>query len=240
MNRNEHELVIQRCVDNELNDADRQALMQRLDADQEGWRLLACAFMEEQLFERAIRSEDTPVRPQRLHAPQVETLSAAGTAAGWFHHPAVSVVLSACIAFVAGLLVPWSGLTTNPRSSEALVASPHRPSQTKSDADLVATQGTKDGTRGDSTIRTEPDWQVQLMPTGVSAQPVDVPVYENARDYLSVLTRLRQQQQRPDDPELSHIFQQPHERSMRFVRVPVGDRLILIPIEEFSFGPEVQ
>ena len=50
-------ILMQRCIDGELNEAEQQALIRALDAQQssEGWRLLALEYMEEQVLRIALQ-----------------------------------------------------------------------------------------------------------------------------------------------------------------------------------------
>ncbi|APZ92720.1 anti-sigma factor family protein [Fuerstiella marisgermanici] len=99
MSADRNEILIQRCVDNELSAAERRELMQQLDSCDEGWKELACAFMEDRMFANAIRDEPTAtVVPPASLTPQKQKPH-------WFHHPMMSLILSASVAFLGGVLI---------------------------------------------------------------------------------------------------------------------------------------
>ena len=58
------ELLIQRCLDNELSTTATRQLMTRLDAIDDGWKTLACGFLEERLYKQAISALPSPPPPQ--------------------------------------------------------------------------------------------------------------------------------------------------------------------------------
>ncbi len=101
MSADRNEILIQRCVDNELSAAERRELIQQLDNSDDGWKELACAFMEDRMFANAIRDEPsaTVAPPDSLTLPKPEQKS------HWFHHPMMSLILSAGVAFLGGVLV---------------------------------------------------------------------------------------------------------------------------------------
>lgn len=49
------ERLIQRCLDDELTSKETRQLLSRLDSVPDGWKTLACGFVEERLFKKAIR-----------------------------------------------------------------------------------------------------------------------------------------------------------------------------------------
>ena len=68
------ERTLQRCVDGELNEAEQQALLRQLDRSPAGWREVALAFIEQQLWSQAgqawVREPVQPqVAPQAVDAP---------------------------------------------------------------------------------------------------------------------------------------------------------------------------
>ncbi len=109
------ELLIQRCVDDELSPADTRILLQQLDGIHNGWKCLACGLLEDRHLRRSLTTDGpvavaiappvappatTTISPQR--APQ--TLSSARLR-HWWNHPLTSLSLCAAIAFVGGMLV---------------------------------------------------------------------------------------------------------------------------------------
>ena len=93
------EILIQRCVDNECSSDERRELFQLLDGETDGWKTLACTYIEEQLFESACVSKLS------------ESTSAAATpvvskrATHWFNHPAMSMLLTACVVFLLTVII---------------------------------------------------------------------------------------------------------------------------------------
>lgn len=103
------ELLIQRCVDDELSAADTRALLQQLDSINGGWKFLACGLLEDRHLRRTLGPEtpcppsipDVPAPPVRLAQPSVSTTRLRH----WWNHPITSLSLCAAIAFVGGMLV---------------------------------------------------------------------------------------------------------------------------------------
>ena len=99
MSSNRTEFLMQRCVDNELNVTERRELFDRMDEYNDGWKELACSFMEDQMFAGAVRKDSIAV------APPTAVMKAAEKKQHWFHHPMMSLALSACVAFLGGVLI---------------------------------------------------------------------------------------------------------------------------------------
>jgi len=103
------ELLIQRCVDDELSAAETRALLQQLDSISGGWKCLACGLLEDRHLRRMFRPErlsapsppDVPARPTRPAQPPLS----ATRLRHWWNHPLTSLSLCAAIAFVGGMLV---------------------------------------------------------------------------------------------------------------------------------------
>lgn len=103
------ELLIQRCVDDELSAADTRALLQQLDSINGGWKCLACGLLEDRHLSRMLGPEtlsppcipDIPAAPARLAQPPMSTTRLRH----WWNHPLTSLSLCAAIAFVGGMLV---------------------------------------------------------------------------------------------------------------------------------------
>ena len=98
------ELLMQRAVDGELCVGQRHDLMQLAERQPDGWRQLACTFLEEQIVSQTIRqaplvsplAEESIVQP--AHRPT----------GFWYHHPVLTTAVTICVAFVLGLTVPWN------------------------------------------------------------------------------------------------------------------------------------
>lgn len=93
-----NELDFQRCVDGELSDIDQQALLSRLEQTPEGWRTLALAFVEQQVWGQGCRAlvESSPSSAQ---------LPARGLVPAWTRWLTMAVALAMAVGlgFAAGL-----------------------------------------------------------------------------------------------------------------------------------------
>ena len=109
------EVLIQRAVDGELTPAQRHELINSVADQPEGWKHLACAFLEEQLIAGEVR-QSASARAQQSADDSVQPLR---TPKGfWYRHPALSTVVTLCVAFVLGLSIPWGRvLPSSPATS---------------------------------------------------------------------------------------------------------------------------
>lgn len=99
------ELLMQRAADGELTPSQRHELMDAAEAQPDGWKQLACTFLEEQLVRQNFQQN-----PQTADVPEetvVQPLKKTGKAGFWYQHPALSTAVTICLAFVLGLAVPW-------------------------------------------------------------------------------------------------------------------------------------
>ncbi len=103
------DILIQRCIDNELSASERRELLSKLDAMPGGWKSLACGFVEDQLFAVAATGDSAPVGTS---AGAIKPMPQKGH---WFNHTLTSLVLSVCVAFLAGILIR-GGLNSNDSS----------------------------------------------------------------------------------------------------------------------------
>ncbi len=112
------ELLIQRCIDDELSSEQTRALTGRLDTLTGGWKALACGFLEDRCLRKSIEtgrsaaglSEAQPaivatvVTDPVMMTPLVRGIRKPLERV--WRHPATSLALCAAIAFLGGLLVP--------------------------------------------------------------------------------------------------------------------------------------
>lgn len=111
------ELLIQRCIDNELTPAETQQLLRRLEGLDCGWKQLACGFLEDRCLQAAF-SQQRPsnvevdmaakrVVPRDSRSEQSPSIpvSRPSRVRHWWSHPMTSMVLSTAIAFVGGMLI---------------------------------------------------------------------------------------------------------------------------------------
>lgn len=124
MSLSEHdELLIQRCVDDELPAEQVRVLLSRLDGISGGWKLLACGFIEDRCLRKAVAAGRPAVTVAAVSAAEVRKNAdqenwKSGTERGGsvgrvWRHPLTSLALCAAIAFVGGLLIPDSMLSEN-------------------------------------------------------------------------------------------------------------------------------
>ncbi|AMV18192.1 hypothetical protein [Planctomyces sp. SH-PL14] len=85
MSHLELELEIQRCVDGQLSEADQQALLRRIQALPDGWRHLALAYLENQLWSQTIQKTE-PITPASPKPAAANATPLAATSSG--HAPA--------------------------------------------------------------------------------------------------------------------------------------------------------
>ena len=112
------ELLIQRCVDDELSPEQTRALTVRLDTLTGGWKSLACGFLEDRCLRKSIETGRgaaglAEAEPSVMATVVTDPVVVSPVVRGirkplervW-RHPATSLALCAAIAFLGGLLVP--------------------------------------------------------------------------------------------------------------------------------------
>jgi hypothetical protein len=204
MNDND-EILIQRCVDNELSTDERRALLNRLDDLPEGWKSLACSYIEDQLFEDAVA---TPTSEAVEPLPTVAKPAAKPT--HWFHHPVTSLVLSICIAFTLGLLIrgEWPGSVTG--GTDIAAAGP------VGDASPETPSGTSNAARPDNDIK------VHLVGDGMKSQ--SLPLYVSDQ----VVANAEREWQQINEFMRSTTRQRPDR--IRYIVVTIEGRKLIIPV----------
>lgn len=217
------ERLIQRCVDNELSSVDRRRLLEQLRSSPDGWKTLACTYMEEQLFAAAVIDPDqqdaarlagtaTPVTQKRPH---------------WLHHPLTSVALSACVAFMLGLLI--SG---NANSDQAVSPMPALAKTNPGAKDSISSPIASRGPLTDSA----PVYRVQFESDGDKSN--DVPVYHDRSRHLTEYESVQQRVLNSIGGELPRGNSTPQ---VEFIRLPLKDgRVIVVPVESFQLSPRFQ
>jgi len=116
------ERLMQRAADGELSTEQRHELMEAVEQQQDGWKQLACTFLEEQLVGQTIR-QAPPATVSVVQPVRRPT-------GFWYHHPALSSAVTICFAFVLGLAVPWNqGPNSTPQqtvrtNTESVLAAP--------------------------------------------------------------------------------------------------------------------
>jgi hypothetical protein len=235
----QQELLIQRCVDDELSVDDARLLISGMDEIDDGWKSLACGLLEDRLLTKSIR-DISQTNSSFDHAdaayktlPQIASTSAANRRVnrGWFAHPVTSLTLCAAIAFVSGLLIP------------------HSPSQSSSDTSrMIAEASTADENRntvapgsvasqagGSAAV---PRYQVEWLPPGQGTQdPVQIPVFQGVSGWAHGLA---------DDPQLFGADNRGFTiggsgADARLIRIPLNDSEdILLLVREQDIGLPLQ
>ncbi len=214
------ELLIQRCVDDELSSSETQALLKRLDQLDGGWKTLACGLLENRGLQKMLNPQST--RPVAAPAVPVAVSTARGTdmtvvtpasrvsserarevVRHWWSHPVTSLTLCAAIAFVGGMLIPDFSPDQRP-----MAGNPVSPSGF-SGSGITRAQ----------TASTGPQSYQFQMP---GANPVQIPVYSGVNDLLE------SDRQHP-------LFSQPEDsrEPIRWLVVPAGEnKSMLVPASE--------
>ncbi len=102
-----NELEIQRCVDGELSDDQQRALLTRLEGTPDGWRMLALAFVENQVWGDGCRAIVGAIPAQTAIGAQGPVRSMARWLAA-----AAAVVVAVGVGFAAGQ--HWDSGQTGP------------------------------------------------------------------------------------------------------------------------------
>ncbi len=97
------ELLMQRAADGELTPAQRHELMEAAETQPDGWKQLACTFLEDQLVGQTFRRGSVAAAE-----PEESVVTPLKTRKGfWYQHPALTTAVTICLAFTLGLTVPW-------------------------------------------------------------------------------------------------------------------------------------
>ena len=213
------DILIQRCIDNELSASERRDLLSKLDAIPGGWKSLACGFVEDQLFAVAANS-DTP----RAGA-SVSTVAPSTQKTHWFNHPVTSLVLSVCVAFLAGILI--RGEMSSGASSLPVV------DQSEMNESAVSNVATANGTEPSAPLSPDGDIKVRLVGDGMESQVL--PIY-SPRDYPRGAENdwrriLESMQRRTEGTQRS---------GSQMIVLNINGQTYVIPVEEFESSPVFQ
>lgn len=223
MTSKREELLIQRCVDNECTPVERRELIETLDGSVDGWKNLACTYMEEQLFAAGCNAPvATTVQPAAVQ-PQRKNVNY------WFNHPAVSMVLSACVVFLLGVIGAGEYQRRNLGDESRIVDS--GPKAASPSVDGVA--GLDRGSVRNQTPVSGPQ-RAWLETDGMA--PREFPVYQKVSEYLPSLAEFRQQ-----GDEWSRDLGPRGSRSrISYQLVMSDDGLLVVPVEEFLIDQQMQ
>lgn len=256
------ERLIQRCVDNELSAAERSELLRQLEHDSAGWQLLACTYMEEQLFAAAVVASENHEARQFAHAAATPTTRPRH----WFYHPLMSVALSACVAFLLGVLisreVEWNAEqqaalaaadVSTPAVSAAAMASPaasgpavaaeasrdRSPSVAARSQDprltssaQVASTQVSEVAAGSATAASERSAAMRVRLESDGGVWRELPVVDNETDFAAEFLNFVQSEKQNRAAEHGGRSQ------IRYIRLPYRDgRVIVVPVEHIFLSP---
>lgn len=227
------EQLIQRCVDSELTTDQRRLLLQQLDNAPEDWKTLACTYMEEQLFAAAVVDSDERTAARLVPAAE----QSAGGKRHWFYHPLTSVALSACAAFLLGLLVNGQinadgdaqiadGGSTTPEVLALASVDSSTESAPETSGRLPGILAS-DGPAYRVHIESDDDTRNELR------------VFDDRSLYLDEYAANRRRVLKSFGSGVE--IRQSADPKIYFIRLPLGDRRVMvIPIESFLLGPQFQ
>ena len=176
--------------------------------------------MEEQLFAAACLDESRASAPTALAAkpngpPKPH----------WFHHPALSMVLTVCVMFLVGVIVS-GGVGDRTNSENAGPLDPRPLIQPKNESIVNSVPASS-----------PPTYQVQYEADGTSSRPF--PVYNDVSEFLSEYQQF-QNSSFGSQPVGQHSASRiPVE--IRLLRFPADDgHSYVIPVQEFQISPRFQ
>ncbi|MCP4169252.1 MAG: hypothetical protein GY758_00585 [Fuerstiella sp.] len=214
------ERLLQRCIDGEISAEQRAELIRQLDAAPERWKALACSYMEDQLIAGGIRHSVAAVQEPR--EPQ---LLRRNEKPHWFHHPLMSVALSACVAFLGGVLISRE-ISSGGNAGAGNVVSGASSGNSVADPGTVAAD-----------LVSEPDYSLRLEADGTISR--ELPVFDDATRFMSEFERYRQQMKESlrDD----HRVLDSRGSRIQLIQLRMDDgRTVVIPFEETQISPRLQ
>ncbi len=209
------ELLLQKCVDDQLSPEETRALLNRLNSIEAGWQSLACGLMEDRSLRKALATSSTPSSSRPRGTPTITARPTANKSQTtravvrhWWSHPVTSLTLCAAIAFVGGMLIPDLRSGSAGTMSSVAALSPPAGSSSPVVSGNVVGQGAVGG-----------GYRLQMQ-QGNSG--VEIPVYDRLQE-LYQLDR--------DHPLFSELTNR--QEKIRWMLVPVEDnKSMLIPVTE--------
>ena len=219
--------LIQRAVDGELSADDRCELTQRMRCHPDSWQQLACAFLEDQLLQRAVvgaaSKHTADVSHQALPLPG----RTKQTNAFWLRHPGLSVAVTMLMTFLLGLLVPW-GRTAEESPGDDVVQSDG------SGETSGVVRMTSDSAGPPSVV------SVQLVQDGAAGAGIELPVYEDIGEFSTALQSHLGTLDSGFD-EFPDGFRPSRIGSVQVFRIQLPDgRQIVLPMQNILMTPEMQ
>jgi len=212
------ERLIQRVIDNECSVEERHQLMKHLDDCPDGWKVLACGFLEDQLFGSAAAS------PSRVPVLVRPTEPKPIAKSGWLSHPTTTKVLAACVMFLLGVVVSrqWVSPDLSGDSPTNMVS--NKPDY--DDSDFIE----------DAPTSMYASARPHLMVQAGDQEPQKVDVLDNPLEFISAVERLRQQGQ-----QLRSKVSPGAESRIRYLSHVTDDgQLILVPVDEIRIEQHFQ
>lgn len=222
MNPN-HKQMIQRLVDNELNENQRTELLKLAEAHPELWRQTALAFVEDQVWSGVMgRAADPADRSKEsvIHRAGTEKAMVRGRRSWWLRYGPQLLMTAASVLLVLSLALRFNPVQQTPG-----------PAPQGSVAKMAPT--TPPGSLG-------PGGQLVSQPLRLQVNDnVDVPVYEDRDRFRSELQRLSQL-----DPATLKQFQEAGylvQPDIQFVRGNSQDgRAFIVPIQRLQIRRVIQ
>ena len=245
MNENQENMTpitgrqLERLVDGEISEAERRALLVRLDDEPEGWRQCALAFLEAQCFREALAPLGRSEGRAEVEAtePGAKVSAGAGARAGaWRRSPRLQVMIKA-LAMAASFMVAlglgwwWHGEGAAPQVAQSGTSANGSPTDpTKRDQFPAAAMAGSPAADG------SPWRMVTLSVPGTEPgqrQAIRVPAVErNAIDgaWLNGLPGLP-----PDVLQALRRTGHQVQQSRQLVPVPLEDgRRLVVPVDQFE------
>ena len=164
------ERTLQRCLDGELSEDEQHALLRQLDQSPNGWRVVALAFFEHQLWTQAgrdyIHEPPPPVVAPADPEPQTRRDYS------WFRHTALAActLIAVGLGYLGGTQRYWPG-GTSPTTSPPMALAPQPASMLEQDR-------SKPPLAPVPRKRLPPSQFVRVMPPDENSQPITLPAYD--------------------------------------------------------------
>jgi hypothetical protein len=230
------ELLIQRCVDNELSTDDRRTFLRRLDDIPDGWKTLACGLLTERSVAAAVHNAGHPGMNTSPTTPlvvsgskQVIPRATSGTDSSAFRriwsHPVTSLALCAAIVVAASGIMNGYRKPASVQGTSVAVIDVPRTSDERPSAGSPATGGTRESAgsivsasgNGSASQIGPSVYSVGQLPDGsVLKNPVQIPVSRNPQQFAEALQQI---------PDLQH---QLDAGTIRIIRIPADNQQDLL------------
>jgi len=164
------ERTLQRCADGELSEAEQQALLRQLDRSPTGWRELALAFIEHQLWTQTGRAYvHEPAPPAAVEVAEAHPRADRS----WLRSTvlAASTLLAVGLGYLGGSQRFWSGGSSS-ATPRTITQQPAPAPQTQ----LASV--TKPPVPRPARRTLTPVMQVQVRSDGQDSPPITLPVYD--------------------------------------------------------------